>query len=85
MLDYLIVFFGGIYVGTYYECRPLFSYLSTFIKTLAPNRNLNDIDDNIINITNDEIKTQQNNEILTENNKTQHDHEKNNKKMFFFW
>ena len=44
MLDYLIIFFCGVYVGTYYECRPAFFYLSTFIKTLAPNRKIPNID-----------------------------------------
>ena len=44
MLDYLIIFFCGVYVGTHYECRPAFFYLSTFIKTLAPNRKIPNID-----------------------------------------
>lgn len=36
MLDYLITFICGVYVGTLYDCKPVISYMSAFIQSLVP-------------------------------------------------
>lgn len=51
MFDYIIIFISGIYVGTYYDCKPVIFYITSFVKSAFPK-----IEERKDNLDQDEIE-----------------------------